>query len=578
MYKSLLTYYKFLTLILFQSILFNADAAPVDRGEYLKATRRKWAEQAVRESVGKSQRDRSDAYLYWAGKFRGATDFVSATRYFEKAIQTDSTNARAYIIYGDFVGSRGLFEHANFLYKQAESLLREGGEKDLQQRLQRSFHIFHRDAKDGIKVVDSRHFSLLVKPFYRNEQTLLSAISRQETSESIPQDFYALGERRNTIQHLVPLTAAEKEIEVQVKLRFNSNPWLPTLGYTGEEIEVDPALIDFENVDTGRDTTSRHSVFLSKSFSPLHGPLAINYNLYYDWKKAEGFNAKGDTAGLSEPEGYRADATITLNMQEDVISLILGTERYTIDPTGTIQGNEGNQLGRLSDDESWVYSWKLRYSDYLTASEIAKQPLKGEAARFSARRSNHYELELLREKRLFNNSIIPLIDIGESFSKPLARNAMADEVFSIKEDRWSMFLTYEALGLFDGKWDLISVYEYQRRRINKGLQRGRTHAHRLLVRPRWVPIYNLYHQEFTTGLEYLTVSLPVTYDKVDVPFDRITIGSEIEAWYVLPYVTIKPKASFALGRYDELGRNEWAFSFEIEFIPGTDKIITVATY
>ena len=86
----------------------------------------------------------------------------------------------------------------------------------------------------------------------------------------------------------------------------------------------------------------------------------------------------------------------------------------------------------------------------------------------------------------------------------------------------------------DGKLDIYTTYTYRERNLlNANYGEGSYSLHQFSVEPLWVPIFDLYENDFVDGWEFVTVGFPIEVNKDDGPYDSVIGGVNFSGQYVV---------------------------------------------
>ena len=516
----------------------------------------------------------SDIWLLWAGRARDQGFPDSALVFFKRSIEADPVNARAHVLYADYLsGYRGQFELAYSHYRIANDLIKE--DKDyfldpqLSERLDRSLSIFHRDAKDGVEIIKTPDFAFSVRSSAEYGQIaaeevdfgLIDLVGQERRFTDINFNANEVTDNPGPDRTKIPRRPTQKKGSLYGILRFR-NPDLPVLTLSAESTQTDEVTLNFNSPS---DSTSERWDFeevqyratLSKT-TLLTRKLDLTSDGYIGYRRLKIYNPAIESFFSTEQtRQYGGAARLRYNNGFNVASVTFGASFFDIQNTDS--GDDGEHRQFLS----------FRYSMWPDPNAIpeSNQVLVGNE-RFRGRRSTHWEAGISRAEREFKS-------FGDPNTMPPNNPDLADTT----QIRYRPFITYEEFGLLGGYLDLLFKYQYRTEKVisNPSFPRDRLGSrfdtfreHEFLFTPTWVPVYNLYdsHEEFTRGLEHMTVSFPMSARFVDGPYDRIRGGIEIFQRIVGHKVSFSPSIGADYAYYHELERSDWGFFFKISIGSG----------
>ena len=553
--------------IFFTSILltiffgFSAITLAAEEAESQEAEK---AEKSKAEEA--SARKRSNVYLYRAGKARDRGEVPEALGLFKLAIQEDPTNARAHVLFGDYLtGYRGQFEAAYEHYRIAEDLLKAKGplhKTEVGKRLERSMSIFHRDVGDGVEAVKTQHFALSFTSLFEYNResvnsndapSLLVSRSVNAGADSLLR-FIDRSGNDSLISNLPQITDDLEEnfprrtdiIEGEISgiLRFR-NQHLPYFKFTATRKEIDDAILIVDNPEVTKFSDQvRDSVVTSYEARAIKNTL-LTQNL--DLTSQVFINSRRNAVDREEfgdfnehIKEYGTAFRLRYNAGVKVYSLSFG-------------GSLADAKNDDSDDDaqnntflSFRYAaWPKPKEEKANEVKTLAQPALRANSRFRGRRSTQIEVGVTRFERDFKSDVDREVTTQEFISP---------------------FFVYEEYGLMDGYLDLLFLYRHNREKYSGRERRssdspllGSVNENEFLLRPTWVPIYNLYdtHQEFRRGVENLTISFPMSARLSDGPFDRYRIGIEFFKRLVRHRISFMPEIGIDFAYYPELNRSDW---------------------
>jgi len=358
----------------------------------------------------------------------------------------------------------------------------------------------------------------------QNEQELAETLAEQQ----------ALPSQIDAVQKKIPRRTQDRFHSGGVLLRFGP-PALPHIRLSWENVDGEDADIDPHNLDnTFARRFERYAVGLGK-----------HYLLAGKWDLALGLELASTELTFHDPlnETKLAEEDATHYLGNASLVYHAGFNTYRLNVGGGYAAIENEASG---DDASSRANISLRVSMFPTPAEIRN------TGRYKGRRSTHWELGFIRTERAFKSDVVPTVD--EKVYRP--------------------FLSYAALGLWGGKLDLGVVYDWRRQEISSGPTAGKFEGHQLTVQPTWVPVFRLYDNDFWSGLEHLTVGLPVGGFIGDGDFDRLTAGLRMQARYVTPFrVAVTPSVTVDYTYYPVLNEDDWGAYLKFSFTSGAQRKI-----
>ena len=100
----------------------------------------------------------------------------------------------------------------------------------------------------------------------------------------------------------------------------------------------------------------------------------------------------------------------------------------------------------------------------------------------------------------------------------------------------------------------------QQRRYSRGFKSGTYDAFKLGIIPTWVFVYELYEEDFESGIEFLSVGLPISYTigEEEGSYSRINVALELDNQWVNHFgLRFQPKIGVDYAYYPEINRDDW---------------------
>ena len=518
------------------------------------------------QNEGKSQREISNVLLYGAGKCRDQGAYDYAITLFNAATQEDPTNANAHRVYGDFLmGYRGLYEHAAERYFVAQELIEKNPESyddKLKDALTRSLHILHRDGQDGVPLHTSKKMSFFftsslnyskpsVDPWVLFDQQLrvekiindedeflLSLLEREENPVGSIDE--RLDEEGNTIRSRMAENAIKRdaipfkldrrnevtEYDGELLIRLGKKS-LPYFRLSWVESNINTSNINPEDLEHPFDGEFKGLSALIGKNVLISPNLDLNFEGIFRKNRVRTDDSFNNTRiAKAKSNTYNLESRLTFYLAANTLKLSLGGTFSEIDRT------EGGINSKQFDDTSNSERINLRLSTF-------KPPQKAEnPSRFRGRRSNHYEFSLLRTENR--------IEI-EANGKDTPVN-------------YKPQFGLEVLGLHRGYIDLFVNYNLSISESSSGPSQGNIESHQVRIIPSYVTVYNLYSEDFVTGIEFFSIDFPfeVTYGENDGDYERYRWGVGLNAVITTPLnFRLFPKLTADYAYYPDLNRDDW---------------------
>lgn len=433
------------------------------------------------------------------------------------------------------------------------------------------FFGFETDPATGLLIIDSNtggpipitiNSRRAENAAYRAElQTKLDEIQADKamTEERLANDAAELAgipAKKKKVSRKVPRRRDDLNYDGTLTLRFGS-PYLPYIRIFGERIDGENVDVDPEDLEDPLDRSFRRDGVLVGKNIMLTRTLDLNTELeytetqlrFYRTVVPEGLDHK---IADEESDQYRGETTLTYNMPFKTLKMKLG---------GTWSDIENLDS---KDDFSRTHVGTVRFSKYLDPSkQKSSAPADDEqTARFRGRRSSHWEAGLIHSERKYRATDRP----------------------TVTEEVYRPFVSWEELGLFGGKIDLTMIYDWRHQEFSQerpteigGIffeNDDTVSGHQLTFIPAYVPVYKSYNNDFWSGLELLTISLPTSYAFDDGDYDRLLFGLRLAGRYVTRYgVAVMPALNGDYAYYPELDRDDWGFFLRLSLISGAWKKI-----
>ncbi len=510
----------------------------------------------------------SNIYFKGAENLRDLGDSERTIKLFESAIREDPNNAYPLLTYGDYLmGYRGLYEYANAKYEKADTLYQadpNAYDDVFKQNLARSVQIMHRDGQDGVPLLQTKPLSIYWEPFvaykrssihplelYDNQLRVEDVIQKQflgldnaitfftnQRDQSNNQSEFDMAQER--VDHFTDLKHKAQKQFSKIKtdlprrryehdygsiiLFRSSNPNFPYLKLTLNTVEIETLNINPEDLNHPLDGKFHgQDVVVGKNFILDHD-LDLNVEAGIGDRKIESrnFQQNIDIAQV-DADVYYIDGRLTKSFGTNTLKLTLGTG------WSDINRQEGFNLMDRYEDFLFELRGKLRLSVY-------KKPTESEnSARFRGRRSDHYEIGLTRIK------------------------ANYDRFGEIRQ--YLPYVSYEMFGLMKGYLDFTFAYNAIY------FEKSEVDAHRIKFIPALIPAYQLYANDFTHGLEFLSFDFPLdaTWGEEGTAYHSYGAGINCNGIYSTPWnVRFFPKIGFDYRFYPHLDRDDWGITAEIK--------------
>lgn len=476
--------------------------------------------------------------LFKAAEYcRDLNDVRHAITLFELAIELNPEDPHYRRVYGDYlIGYRGLEEQAWAQLSKARKLAEQYPDKvddQFTKTLNRSIHIFRRDTRDGVRtferiqsdgalvyggenltitgVFDTIYKKVAKDPldlsteFLRTENFFFNNPPSTTSSEAFSKAFSAVSRRVEASETLLSLLFRTP----------NSNLPVVRLSYSNEYI-----FNSITNVDAPDDP---FDLINDRFFLELEKTFVIKNDLFLE----------GDFGLIHQNRQTRSDL---YDIEEDFLHLFgalnLRKEWGTRD--GTVQLNVGGQYSRdLFDFEAYpIHQQRIT----LRNSSFHSNPFDNETRdRFRGRRSSSQEIGIIRDE---SREGLPLTTVED----------------------WRVFVSNEELGLIDGKWDLYTTYTYRQRQLSgASFGNGTFSIHEFSVEPLWVPVFDLYDNDFVDGWEFVTIGFPIKINTDEGPYDRFIAGLTFRGQYVVSQakLTLGIRAGIEYANYTQVNEEDF---------------------
>jgi tetratricopeptide (TPR) repeat protein len=514
-----------------------------------KASLQIYTEAMVDGTALKGEDPEMAAFLFFkaAELSRDLNDVKHAIPLFKEAIELTPDNLHYRRIYGDYlIGYRGLEEQAWSQYYQARKLVEGHSGEDHPERvndeftdsLSRSIHIFRRDTRDG------------VISFERNRSD--GALIYEDDSITITGGL-------DTVYGKVALDPLDLSLT-----HFRALNFFDTFGYLGDLPGNDINLVD-EKIDRQIEGSETIASFLFRTPNANFPVIRLNYYNASFFEGGINFDALDDYSDrINDRVSLEIEKTIIVKndlfLEADVSfdyrnqqsrsdnSVFSPVEEYFLYLTGglNLRKEWGTKDGIIILNAGGTYARDLYDFEHypIHTQKISLRKLSFQAnpfenntrERFRGRRSSGQEIALIRAERRYEGS------------SP-----------TVTEDDWRFVVSNQELGLANGKLDLYTTYTYRERNLFEGRDDGSYSVHQFSVEPIWVPVYNLYENDFVDGWEFVTVAFPIKYDTDEGPYDRITGGIKVSGQYVVSpgKLTLGISAGIEYAEYTDLNEGDF---------------------
>ena len=550
-------------------------------------------EEAMTEANAIRDEDPDKAAMFFftaAGLCRDLNDVKHAIPLFKEAIELKPDNAHYRRVYGDYLlGYRGLEEQAwSQLYKSRDLVEKYPGsvDQDFEKVLNRSIHIFRRDTRDGALTFE-RNQSDGALIFENKNFTITGGLdARYSKQAKDPLDLSTDHHRASDVVKRIEQETLADDLRLENLLVENggtvfSRDELLDVGTLpdGSPITINnlqarnararsTAQSQLSNLERQTESVETFVSFLLRTPNSNLPTVRLSYfntyafegslnadDLGNPYDRVEDIFAlelertfivrndlflEADLALLHRNQQIRND---DFGVEDDSFLDLVGganirKEWGTSD--GIVQLNVGGQYRRdLFDFEAYPRheeGIRLRNSSFFAdpSDNTARE-------RFRGRRSSSQEIGAIRS------------EIREGTSPTVAT-----------ED-WRFFVSNEELGLIEGMWDLYTTYSLRQRDLSEGTGKGTYSIHEFRVEPIWVPIFDLYKNDFIDGWEFFQVGFPVAVDIGDGPYDRVVGGVNFRGQYVVSQakLTLGISAGVEYAEYTDI--NEGDFGGFIRF-------------
>lgn len=445
---------------------------------------------------------------------RDLNDVRHAITLFELAIELSPEDPHYRRVYGDYlIGYRGLEEQAWAQFSKARKLAEQYPDKvddEFTKTLNRSIHIFRRDTRDGVLTFERNQSDGAL--IYDGENltitggldTIYGKLAKDPLDMTT--DFYRaagfyneqgyLGDLPNNDLNELDRTL-DRQIESSetlVSFLFRTpNANLPSFRLSYFNSYGFGSLLNFEGLDNPSDRVEDILAGELEKTIILANDLFLEADVALEYSNVQTRNK----LSFVHEENHSLNLIAGLNFKKE-----WGTS------DGTLSLNVGGNYSRdLYDFEAYPeHQQKITLRNL---SFFANPFDNSTSERFRGRRSSGQEIGLIRSER---------------------REGSPDT----KTQDWRFFVTNEELGLADGKWDIYTTYTYRERNLlDARFGEGSYSVHTFSIEPIWVPVFDLYENDFIDGWEFVTVGFPINYDKDDGPFDRAVGGITFRGQYVV---------------------------------------------
>ncbi len=453
--------------------------------------------------------------LFKAAEYcRDLNDVKHAITLFDLVIELSPEDPHYRRVYGDYlIGYRGLEEQAWAQLYKARKLAEQYPDRvdgDFAKTLNRSIHIFRRDTRDGVLTFErNRSDGALI---YEGENltitggldTIYGKLAKDPLDMTT--DYYRAVSFYNSQGYLgdLPnndLSALDRKLDRQVEvsetlasfLFRTSNASLPVLRLSYSNLYAFESTLNFDGLDDPYDRVDDSLTAELEKTIVLANDLFLEADVALEYLNRQLRNS----SPFGDIEDHALDLVAGLNFRKE-----WGTS------DGVVTLNVGGTYGKnLYDFEAYPTNQQaITLRNFSFIEEPANNATR---ERFRGRRTRSQAIGVIRDER---------------------REGSPDAA----EENWRFFVSNEELGLADGKWDLYTTYTYRERilsDVNYG--DGSYSVHTFSVEPIFVPVFDLYENDFVDGWEFVTVGFPVQFDKDDGPFDAASGGITCSGQYVV---------------------------------------------
>ena len=508
-----------------------------------------------------SARQLSEIALIGAGIARDNDFHTEAKKLFEQALIEDPDNPKAHRLYGDFLmgyrGFQGLSGAATQAYQKALELLTDDPDSDPGelQRLNRSMDILTRDAKDGMIIFrnDDLQVSLTLEAEYARETPdSVTFIEQQRQVERFRDRLASNGSPFatdwNGITDNTPERLARRletdTFSASMLVRF-TNELLPTIRFEGERKEVKDGgqIADFPGPRFTDLINRRWELALAKDGILLPFDIDWDSEAGIEWSSITGDDQYGSYERSKEDTtSFNFNTGLSKNLNNQVVKLYFESRFLDIN-------NDTS-----SDDTGNSQTLYLRYSDFYGALDDGGEGYANE--RFRGRRSGHVEVGIRRVERVYK---------GHTDGRTQAQINETPALLT-GQKQYYPYITLERLGLMKGQLDLTLNYRYIDNKLKvKDFSTNvsnieRYDVHEITFQPSWVPVYNLYEDDFITGLEHLLVNAPLKYIIDEGDYTRANIGVNVRPRWVFANFGMDVIFGLDYNYYTDLDTADWGGS------------------
>lgn len=446
--------------------------------------------------------ERAAGLLFKAAEFlRDMNEVRYAIILFEKAIEADPVNAHFRRVYGDYlIGYRGLEEQAWAQLYESRKLADRYPDMvsdDFDSLINRSIHIFRRDTRDGFLTFERNQSDGAL--IYEGKNlvitggldVLYSKLAKDPLDLST--EFFRTSDFFDSSMIATSVVNRRAEIsETLASFLFrtpNANLPVVRLSYFNSSV-----IDSITNLDATSDP-----------FDLINDYVALELEKTFLMKND--FFIEGDVALLHQNQQTRSNL---YDIENEFLYLVAGLNlrKEWGTKNGIIQLNFGGQYRRdLYDFEAYpIHEQGIS----LRNLSFFDEPVNNDARqRFRGRRSSSQEIGLVRSEM-------------REGSSP-----------TVKTEDWRFFISNSELGLVDGLWDINTTYTYRERNFSAGTGEGSYSIHEFRLEPLWVPVFDLYDNDFVNGWEFVTVGFPLVANTDEGPYDRFTSGITFNGQYVV---------------------------------------------
>ena len=495
--------------------------------------------------------------LFKAAEYcRDLNDVKHAITLFDLVIDLSPENPNYRRVYGDYlIGYRGLEEQAWAQFYKARELANQYPDKvddSFMNTLNRSIHIFRRDTRDGALTFERNQSDGAL--IYEDSNIVitggLDTIYGKRTTDSLDlnSDYFRVRDfSQNEIQSLNDFDAfllglLDRPVNpvgsIDEPIGGNNPDGSPRTIRSAMELNAARRAEIKSQVESRERQLKSSETFFSFL---LRTPNSNLPSIRLSYLNTYSFDALTNLEGLDNPSDRVSDA-VALELEK---TFILKNDLFLEGDIALVHENIQVRNDQFVDDQDSldiVTGLNFR-QEWGTSDGVVSLNVGG------VYRRDLYDFEAypVHEQRISLRDLSFFADPFENNTNErfrgrrsrgqeigLVRSEMREGNPDVKIQDWRFFVSNEELGLADGKWDIYTTYTYRERNIlDARYGEGSYSLHQFSVEPLWVPIFDLYENEFVDGWEFVTVGFPMRFDKDDGPFDRAVGGVTFRGQYVV---------------------------------------------